>query len=302
MGFLNSSRGECVSDLDDYLERIDAVRPGLAKTSVVRNQEGMVNDIVVVDHEFTFRFPKTEWARRTLIREAKLIELARPHVAVHLPELQLHDDSMASYRWLPGVPLTREFLMALDVDRRSDLLHQLGAFLRDLHGTPGTDLVDVEVSEAVRSRESWMAFFDEVRKTIFPLLFAHQRVSVDAMFAPVLDGRIDLDAAKVLIHGDIAPYHLLVDPEANTLSGVIDFGVAGLGDPAIDIALLLYNYGESMTREVGGVYPITPELLDRSRFWASTLELQWALAGLRDDDKSLLVAHIGSVRGYSVGS
>jgi aminoglycoside 2''-phosphotransferase len=302
MGILNSAKGGCVSVLDDYLERIDAVRPGLAKTSVVQNQEGMVNNIVVVDDEFTFRFPKTEWAQQTLIREAKLIDLARPHVAVQLPELQLHDDSMASYRWLPGVPLTREFLMALDVDRRTSLLQQLGAFLRDLHGIPATDLVDAEASEAVRSRESWMAFFDEVREILFPLLFAHQRASVDAMITPVIDGRLDLDAAKVLIHGDIAPYHLLVDPEANTLSGVIDFGVAGLGDPAIDIALLLYNYGESMTREVGVVYPLTPELLDRSRFWASTLELQWALAGLRDDDKSLLVAHIGSVRGYSAGA
>jgi aminoglycoside 2''-phosphotransferase len=102
----------------------------------------------------------------------------------------------------------------------------------------------------------------------------------------------------VLIHGDIAPYHLLVDPQTNQLSGVIDFGVAGLGDAATDIGLLLYNFGETLVREIGETYSLDADLMRRSRFRARAIELEWALGGLLHDDKSLLVAHIGSARGY----
>ena len=42
-----------------------------------------------------------------------------------------------------------------------------------------------------------------------------------------------------LIHGDLAPYRLLHDPESGQFTGVLAFGVAGLGDPATDLAFLL---------------------------------------------------------------
>jgi hypothetical protein len=40
-------------------------------------------------------------------------------------------------------------------------------------------------------------------------------------------------------------------------------------------------------------YPILPDLINRARFWVGTLELQWALAGMKYNNTSLLLAHIG---------
>ena len=74
------------------------------------------------------------------------------------------------------------------------------------------------------------------------------------------------------------------------MSGIIDFGTAGLGDPASDMAVLLSNYGESMVR---AIYPGLTHLMDRARFIAGTAMLQWALAGVQNQDTEMLLAHIG---------
>lgn len=77
---------------------------------------------------------------------------------------------------------------------------------------------------------------------------------------------------------------------------MIDFGTGGLGDPATDLACLLSNYGETLTRLIVPSYPRLDALLLRARFWYSTLELQWALAALTQGNKGLMVAHIGAAR------
>jgi aminoglycoside 2''-phosphotransferase len=77
---------------------------------------------------------------------------------------------------------------------------------------------------------------------------------------------------------------------------VIDFGTAGLGDPADDFANIIHGLGESFLRRMGRFYPEIAHTLDRARFQAGTLEIQWAINGLRSNDLSWLVCHIGRAR------
>ncbi|MDQ3444144.1 MAG: aminoglycoside phosphotransferase family protein [Chloroflexota bacterium] len=142
-------------------------------------------------------------------------------------------------------------------------------------------------------------FYDQVQEIIFPLLFRHQQQAVRDLFAPVVSGRLELPVDPVLIHGDLAPYHILLDPAAAAIAGVIDFGTAGLGDPATEIATLLVHYGERIVDQMTATYPISVELSERARFRASCLELEWALISVRENDTSMLVAHIGGARDYA---
>ncbi len=71
----------------------------------------------------------------------------------------------------------------------------------------------------------------------------------------MLGDRRNFDYEPQLVHGDLAPYHILADKPAARLSGVIDFGVAGLGDPATDLGCLLQAYGESFVRRMRPAYP-----------------------------------------------
>ena len=90
----------------------------------------------------------------------------------------------------------------------------------------------------------------------------------------------------VLRHGDFGTVNLLYDPQAKALSGVIDFGNAGLGDPALDIAYLIapFGYGDKIIDRLALDYPLDDDLLARARFYVSTFALQEALYGIEHDN------------------
>ena len=102
--------------------------------------------------------------------------------------------------------------------------------------------------------------------------------------------------SPALIHNDLATYHLLTDPATTALTGVLDFGEAGWGDPAADIAALISGYGESFVARLIAAEPAIAAHLERARFRAAYLELEWALKGVRTGDPGWYLVHLGRAR------
>ena len=283
---------------DTLLDRIREVAPDLDIVRSRHVREGMVNDIVIVNDEIVFRFPKTPQGQEDLVHEARVLDVVRRHVTVPVPAPVLHAPDVASHRMVRGDPLLREDLYRLPLASRRAVMEDVGRFLRELHAIPTAELAGVGVSHSVRTADHWRGMYARIEETLFPLLFRNQRESVRRQFAPVLEGRLDLEVDTVLVHGDLAPYHILVDPDCTRLTGVIDFGTVGLGDPAVDIATLLAHYGGRLVDELRSTYPFDEATAERARFRAAALELEWALIGLEHNDLSMLVAHIGGARDY----
>ncbi len=123
------------------------------------------------------------------------------------------------------------------------------------------------------------------------------------LFAPVLDGQLNIcEHDPALIYNDLAAHHakstfnILFDPAAKRINGIVDFGAARLGDPASDFALVMSVFGESFLRRLQVFYPAIEGSLDRARFWAGVLELEWIAEGLRTKDASWFTVHIGRAR------
>jgi aminoglycoside 2''-phosphotransferase len=287
-----------MSERDARLGRIRVAMPGIETAGYQVIDEGMVNDIVIVNDDLVFRFPKTAQGQADLARETTLLEVVRQCVSLPVPEPVMHGPDLASHRLVGGSALTREALYRMpEADRQAAML-ELGTFLRQMHGIPAAAFAGVGPSHSVRTLEQWRRMYGRIEEALFPLLFRHQRQAVADHFGPVLDGRLEMEVAPVPIHGDLAPYHILVDPETSRLTGVIDFGTAGLGDPADDIGALLAHYGAALVDLMGPAYPIDDAMWARARFRAGCLELEWALIGVREQDFSMLVAHIGGARDY----
>ncbi|HYI23783.1 MAG TPA: phosphotransferase [Thermomicrobiales bacterium] len=287
-----------MTDIDALLARIQQVIPSLEIADARLIEEGMVNDILVVNDEIVFRFPKNEWGRKDLAHETRLLAIIRQHGSLPVPEPMMHGVDLAGHRLVRGEALTRERLYRMPLPDRRAAMEDLGRFLRELHGIPVDDMAGIRASHSVRTIGQWREMYTRIEDVLFPLLFRHQREAVEAHFAPVLSGEIEMEVAPVLIHGDLAPYHILVDPESSRLTGVIDFGTAGLGDPADDIGALLAHLGSDLVGHMRPVLPIDAATWARARFRAGCLELEWALIGIRENDLSMLVAHLGGARDY----
>jgi len=79
------------------------------------------------------------------------------------------------------------------------------------------------------------------------------------------------------IHGDFSPDNFMVDPQSGRLAGVIDWGNAAIGDPALDFVPLVLWLGWEVALGVVAAYrlPAGPDLVERIRFHAQVQALQW---------------------------
>jgi aminoglycoside 2''-phosphotransferase len=283
---------------DRYRARIRECFPELVISALEMNTEGLVNDVVIVNGERVFRFPKAEWAKDDLRREVAILELVREYVAMRVPVFDRVEEDFVTYELIPGEALLRDDILRLDERGQDGLAEQLALFLRQLHAIPEEVLGarGVGPSVTVRSRADWLKLYEDVQREVFRLLMAHAKEWVHRHFAPLLREDGFMEHQPALINGDLGPYHLLYDRERRRVSGVIDFGTAGLGDPACDVSGLINNYGESFVRRVVRFYPEIGGMIERARFWAGTLELQWLLGGLRSGDASWFTVHLGRAR------
>jgi aminoglycoside 2''-phosphotransferase len=287
-----------------YQQQIAQVERDMPMETIELNKEGLVNDVLIVNGRRVFRFPKHDWAIDHLRQEANCLALARQHLDMPLPHWSIYESEslgypFVAYDWIPGEALTRHTLLRLPLADQQAIGQQLGAFLHQLHTIPMAKVEKMRIRPSVTNRtpEKWQKLYDDVKEMLFPHLMTFACDWVEQHFAPVLTNPDFMAHGPVFMNGDLGPYHLLYNPQTRRLNGVIDFGTAGVGDPATDFACLIDQFGETFVRLMAPTYPDTAQHIERARFWAGTLDLQWILGGLRyPDEPDWFMVHIGRAR------
>jgi aminoglycoside 2''-phosphotransferase len=273
----------------DYIASIHAAYPQVRIERLRLNDEGQYNDILIVNDDLIFRFPRHEEGIEKLAKEIALLDRIRPLVPLPIPEPiyrrltpRAVGQVFAGYRMLPGEPLWRETVAAITdpaIVRR--LTMQLASFLHRLHGIPTNRVADV--LPASDWRELWAGLEEEIRAALFPHLPAAAQEQIVACFAAFLDDPSNFAFTPTIIHGDFGTGNLLWETSSGAVTAVIDFASATLGDPALDVAALL-TYGEAFVRQGFAAYPAMEAMFPRARFYLSTFPLQEALYGIEHDD------------------
>lgn len=287
-----------MDELAAYEERIRLLAPEIAVTSVELNRDGLLNDVVIVNGEFVFRFPKHEYAFKHLKDEARLLRLLRNYITLEIPSPLYETGDCLAYRMIPGETLRRDVLMRLPDSDRQAVADQLAQFLKELHGVPTDGIAGFEVppADALMKYEGWVNAYERIREKVLPLLMPHLRGWVTEHFESHLADRSNFEYELRMVDTDIPPYHIMYDRQRRRINGVIDFGCAGLGDPAIDFGVIIYNYGESFLDRCYGVYPEAETYLKRARFYAGAHEVRWLLTGIERNDPWWFAVHVGSAK------
>ena len=283
--------------LTAWTQKVQAALPELKIEHLELNQEGLINDVVIVNRCLVVRFSKSEEFAAGLENEARILDLIRTHLHLLAPEPVFKAAGVLVYPIVDGQPLLFEEVLELDTQSRKDVAAQLGAFLHDLHSISTAGLAPpLPRTRARTTRQEWAEFKSQVQEKIYPLLQAHQVHWIERFFAAALEDPEFFSYTPALIHGDLAPYHVLWSPAEKRLCGVIDFGMAGLGDPAVDFGILISLYGERFVALMGASYPGLENLLRRARFYAQAIELEWVERGLESGQNFWFTAHLGGAR------
>ena len=189
------------------------------------------------------------------------------------------------YRLLAGEPLSRETFLGIQDERTLEgLAHQLAQFLRELHQVPVETAIAHQLSVS-DTYEEWSTLYARIREKCFPLMRRDAQEWTARSFETFLGDPAHFARTPVLKHGDFGTTNILFDRPGQVISGILDFGGAGLGDPAYDFAGLLSSYGKAFLQRCVTTYPEIEAFWDRITFYQSSFALLEALFGIENHDQ-----------------
>ncbi|GHO91998.1 6'-aminoglycoside N-acetyltransferase [Reticulibacter mediterranei] len=293
-----------MNELASYIQAVHDVYPSLLIETCNLNRQGQFNDVLVINGEYIFRFPKTQREVLKLDRETRLLQHLQSRVTLSIPNPIYRSKDVAppgrafmGYRLLPGEPFWPGTFSSLkDEGQLQHLATQLALFLRQLHCISAEEL-GVKLPEFQGCAE-WREMYERFRSKLFPFMRPDACVWVTKHFEDFLSDERNCSYVPALIHGDFGPSNILYDAQTGSISGILDFSSAGWGDPALDFAALSgpVSYPESFLERFSGIYPGIDTLLSRSRFYTGTFALQEALYGIEDNDQKAFESGIASYR------
>jgi aminoglycoside phosphotransferase (APT) family kinase protein len=232
---------------------------------LVEIDDGWDYKVLIVDDAWVVRWPRHRLAVEEIEREVELLPVLAPLLPVEVPRFEYvsREPWLVAYRLIRGEPL---------VDEDPDGVR---TFLDALHA--------VDVDSVPADRPDWLETYrhlaDEFRRVVLPLLDSDERAGGEEVLAEVetLTG-----FRPTLTHSDLGSGHLLV--RDGRLAGVIDWGDARIGDPALDYAWLLngpfpdWDVDDELRRRAGIYHRLVPWLeVHYGRF---TERPEWVRRGL----------------------
>jgi aminoglycoside phosphotransferase (APT) family kinase protein len=227
---------------------------------------GTDNALYRLGDDMVVRLPRIQWAVEDVAKELRWLPRLQPLLPVAIPlpvgkgrPGEGYPWAWSVLQWVPG-----ENPILGDLDDPNSLAKELAQFVAALHridpagGPPagrGVPLAERDVATRTAIGEL-RGLIDIERATA---------AWGEALHAP------EWLRPGVWVHGDLAPGNLLL--ESGKLSGVIDFGALGVGDPACDLMVawnLLPTASRRLYREVLEVDDATWR---RGRGWALSVAL-----------------------------
>ena len=284
-----------MSKVDTYERRIHDIFPELSIEKIKLNDTGSENDIIEVNDELIFRFPKHEIGIKKLNKEVQILKLIKKYITLNIPRIFYEHREVVGYFMICGVDLSKDLLGELDEKTQQLAANQLATFLKELHNVPKSRILlsDIYDSGVTHKYKDWGDLYQRLSEEAFQQGVDSTQELDKSHLVSFLNKESNFDYEPKLIHGNLGECHILFDKQKNCISGIIDFGTAGLGDPAIDIAILIHNYGEAFVSRLYQIYPEVDLYLKRAKFYAETFALPWVLSGIKSRDITEFLRHLG---------
>jgi aminoglycoside phosphotransferase (APT) family kinase protein len=189
---------------------------------------GTNNAIWRLGDELVVRLPRIGWAAAQVRRDAEWLPRLAPHLSVAVPEPVAigapgcgYPYEWAVHRWLPGGGAAPEL-----IDDPHEFAADLAAVIRQLWAVPTVG------APAARNRARPSLEYDAATRAAIDA--ARHLIDVDAAIAVWEDALAAPPHAgpPVWVHGDLEG-NCLVDE--GRLCGLVDWGSACVGDPAVDV-------------------------------------------------------------------
>jgi aminoglycoside 2''-phosphotransferase len=274
--------------IEDYRQIIAACFPDLAIERCDVHSQGWDSVAVVVNDALIFRFPKRPDVEPQYRMEARLLPQLAQTLSVAVPRFEFiwpgglaYPHSFVGYRLIAGLQLDATLLRSLRAER---LAAQLARTITEIHRFPMQLAAQAGVpgGDTQHWRGEYRGLYARIQAQVFPLLSIAARERCAARFEAFLQHDAYFRFDTKLVHCDLNAEHILVDPAHNAISGIIDWGDAAIGDPAIDFTGLYAELDQDFMDQVLAHYDLAGDhtLRERALFYAFIMPFYAVLFGL----------------------
>lgn len=285
---------------NEYVAYLQSVYPELQIKLAHVNEIGQNNDVLIINDNIVFRFPKYEKGIQKLRVETKLLEKIRPFITIQIPDpsyQRLQDEVpgkvFAGYEMIQGEPFWKNTFTGINDEKQlQKLACTLAGFLKELHEIPLSTFEGIMQNDSADIYAETNSLYSQLKDYVYPYMREEAKKEVSLSFETYLNEESHFNFTSSLVHGDFGMTNILYSATKKDISGVIDFGGASIGDPAYDFAGILASYGEEFLQLFEAYYPNLEAIKKRMYFYKSTFALQEALFGVLNNDKKAFEAGI----------
>ncbi len=291
-------------EITRYLEMIGVHFPDLIVEHVTPITAGWDSFVLEVNGEIIFRFPRRPDVDTQLTREMALLPKLAGALPVQIPRFEFvasdagdNPGLFVGYRKIAGIQLADQHIEGA---QKSSMAWQLANCLRALHAFPVERAV--ELGTLAHDIDTWRNQYVDLRRRtdewLAPHLIRAERRRLDRFWEAHLEDERLFRFTPALIHGDLGTEHILCEPERGALVGIIDWGDARIGDPALDFAGFLGDFGEAFTESVIRFYAPDDDgsILKRAGFYTRIAPLYEVEYGHISDEPSHMDRGLEGVR------
>lgn len=276
--------------LHNYVRQILEAYPNLCIQSAKLHEGGQNNTVIEINHSLIFRFPKYEGGIKELSEETRLLKLIGRHITLDIPnpiyqnlESQTVGEVFVGYRMIPGKTLDIQAFRSIGQDDLKGMAQQLAQFLLELHTVSLQDEL-LDPGHQQNQHQYWEDMYRRIREKLFRYMSKESQAFVRKHFEGFLNDSTNFQYKPTVVHGDFGAGNILIDHHLPRVAGIIDFGGAHVGDPAVDAAAVLSGFGEDFLTQMYAFYPELQRMESRMRFYMGTFALQEALFGIENGD------------------
>lgn len=245
-----------VSTKEKYLNIIKEKYPRVNENHIQTLFNGNDHYVFVVNNKIAFRFPKEPQEINS--KRAIFLEKFASLSPIELPQIETHKDQETGINYeinnfLPGVSFYPEIATTFSHDERMAVARKLGNFLSAVHSFSKEEARKLEIDE-MNPKDFWEYMeqnpnaFPKYKKLVYPYISTEEKSWIEKLFTNYISLIKHEPFKTKVIHSDMWVFHIIVDPEKHTLSGVIDFGPR-IADAANDFKAFEY-YGNDFVQEV----------------------------------------------------
>jgi len=219
------------------------------------------------------------------LRTVEICDVLRRYVFMPMPSARERGEGVIICPLFSGQPLYRDILLSQPEPVRDILADQLGEFLVEKQLAPVTEFGHLNLPNRIGDyspslvESTIKSFLEKAASYLMWPVMAWIREHCLAFSLEELSGWV-----PVVVHGELAPPHIFFDPQKGKITGIIDFGEAYIGDPAVELFWLIWSYGQRFVDQVVQGRPELEMHYRRARFLMGFIMMQWMLKGILGSD------------------